>query len=312
MASGARLRSANAAFGRAASGIAFLITAQPPEPPPSTEVVNTQTWKIGTTFGVWGSAADQVPSSSCGAGQTVNCDVLPGWLFADRPYLSEIFPEGDSYLVGLGYEQFPFPAIQLQGVTSGHVVTFPEHCASDGCAWIGTQGSPVDDYASIPGATGAWYAFAGAALASQVRNPDRFWVTYEQALGNPWSFQEDVLITVTNTVNTLYPAGPYNILSVTQHPQFASLSVLNLNLPAPYLTRAAVNITGTGAYDGMQQCLEYPDFSGQTPSQLVLNVPWAGTATGTLLRIYDQDYDSYWNDFFRIMNETPPPLPSPP
>ncbi len=57
MASGARLRSDNEAFGRAGSGTAFLITAQPPE-----QVVYT---RVPASWGEFNTGLNQVPTDLC-------------------------------------------------------------------------------------------------------------------------------------------------------------------------------------------------------------------------------------------------------
>ncbi len=296
MGSGARLRSANQAFGRSRTG-AFLLSGEPPVLEFTCEIAGG----VQDLFRQVDPSGEAVTLSNC------TCDNWP----LGQPFAREIrFNPGN--LKGLGWEDPPHPGFQIVGETSGAVMIVPIHCAIQDCL---PQG-PIQwgRYGIIPGVNGADVDFGvvyPAATIGELPFNFQYVFGYWNVLGpgTPFITDEPCTFQIQYTPAVLPDPGPYNIVGTREDPQFSGFTLFELDRPARYNTKSAVNIQGTGVFDGVWEAERYNDHPSQGVNELLVEVPWMGVpaTTGTLTRIFDQAYDCWANGG----TGSKPPLPSP-
>ena len=291
MGSGARLRSANQAFGLSRAG-AFLLSAEPGEPvlpqcicPVQIEVTSL----IGPTDG-------NVPASD----GNCTCSTFPV-VFDDRGNETRALIAGQN---GLGWEDPPHPAFRVTGRTSGAVITVPEHCATQVCPGDADVPTYWSGYCVNLGATGADYVVVRSGLfAREGELPvvSQLLFAYYPVLGpgSPFIDGETADMEIVYTQSTLPDPGPYSIVSVQPDPNFRpDVMIFELDRSPRWTTQSVVEIAGTGsAYDGVWEArpLNIPQDIG--PNNLSVSVPNYGTLGpgGTLTRNFSQAWECWHN-----------------
>lgn len=291
MGSGARLRSQNQAFGRSRTD-AFLITfASEPD------VYFCQcTGVVQDLFRQVNPSGEATTGSNCQCGNwPTNQDFSKELRFAPS-------------MNGLGWEDPPFPAFRITGDISGAVITCPVHCAVQGCLPEG----PIQwgRYAITLGVAGVDFAVVVP------NNTDgdipvnfRYVYGYWDAAGSPpFIADESCTWEIEYTSQVLPDPGPYTIVGARDDPQFSGFALFELDRPPRYTTRSAVNIQGTGLYDGVWEARRYNDHPSQGPNEILVEVAYAGPVViGTLTRLFDAAYDCWANG----CGGAKPPLPTP-
>ncbi len=307
MASGARLRSDNEAFGRAGSGTAFLISAAPPPDPELFTCIYSDTAGGGTSNLVFDYPPMPVSDVNCG------CSTTPSPNADDRVAFGSIRYIGGNASRGLGWEDPPHPAVQLNYQTSGYQVQVPVHCATKCPGWPFRE---FNNYSIISGASGPlsdYIVDQGSTNEGDLPPSNGLiWVSQRvNTPGLPWIVDEPVEIVITFTRTTLPDPGPYNIVGARAHSSEPNWTTLTFDRAVRYATAAALNIEGTGLYDGMQAARPSGDHFQDAPEDMAIETPFLGNVTtGTATRVYEGTWDC-WNNAVSPSGPRPP-LPSAP